>query len=102
MSFNALHWFLIPLIRYMTKLDWLRGLLSNTKEELRETVAIVFGQVASALNKPDFEKAMRELGKGLKERSLEYQHGVLLALGHAFGRRLLLARIQNPAQKHKV
>merc|ERR1719341_3095950 len=87
--------------RYTSKLDWLRGLLSNTREELRETLATVFGLVASALNKSDFEKAVRDLSKGFKERSLENQHGILLALGHAFGRRLLLARIENPAQKHK-
>jgi len=87
--------------RYTSKLDWLRGLLSNTREELRETLATVFGLVAAALNKPDFEKAVRDLSKGFKERSLENQHGILLALGHAFGRRLLLARIENPAQKHK-
>ena len=52
--------------RYEKKLDWLRGLLSNTKEELRETVAVLYGLVAAGLDLPDFEKAVRDLSRSFK------------------------------------
>jgi len=88
-------------VRYEKKLDWLRGLLSNTKEEFRETLANVLGLLAASLNKPDFERVVADLVKGVKEKTLEFQHGALLALGYAFGTRILLSRMNNPAQKYK-
>jgi len=82
--------------RYEKKLGWLKNLLNNTKEDLRETVAAIYGLVAAYLNKGDFEKAVRELYRSLKEKTLEYQHGVLLALGYSFGRKILCDRIKEP------
>ena len=76
-------------------MDWLRGLLSNTREELRETVASIYGLVAGNLDKEDFERILKDLSRGFKEKQLELQHGVLLALGHSFGRRILLSRVNN-------
>ena len=52
--------------RYEKKLDWLRGLLANTKEELRETVSLLYGLVASGLGLAEFEKAMRDLSRSWK------------------------------------
>ena len=52
--------------RYEKKLDWLRGLLSNTKEELRETVAALYGLVAAGLDLTDFERAVRDLSRSFK------------------------------------
>ena len=34
-----------------------------------------------------------ELTRSFREKSLELQHGIVLALGHAFGRRALLSRM---------
>jgi len=87
--------------RYVDKLDWLKNLLNNTKEDLRETLANVFGLIASTLDKQDFEKAIKELSRGFKDKSLEFQHGVLLALGYSFGARILKSRIKDPSQKYK-
>jgi hypothetical protein len=83
---------------YSHRLDWLRGLLGNTKEDLRETVAATLGLVAAPLPEKDFEKAMRDLGKAVREKGLEHQHGALLALGHGHGRRVLLTRMSGPDQ----
>merc|ERR1719483_652930 len=84
---------------YEKKMDWFKFLLNNTKEELRETVAIIYGLVAAILNKPDFEKAVKDLTRSLKEKQLEYQHGAALAIGNSFGRRILLARMMDPKQQ---
>jgi hypothetical protein len=54
--------------RYEKKLDWLRGLLANTKEELRETVALLYGLVTAGLDQSEFEKAMRDLSRSFKVR----------------------------------
>ena len=48
------------------------------------------------LIKAEFEKSVRELYRSLKEKTLEYQHGAVLALGHSFGRRILTDRIREP------
>jgi hypothetical protein len=55
-------------VRYEKKLDWLRGLLANTKEELRETVALLYGLVTAGLDQSEFEKAMRDLSRSFKVR----------------------------------
>ena len=80
-------------------MDWFKFLLNNTREDLRETVAIIYGLVAAILNKPDFEKAVKDLTRSMKEKQLEYQHGAVLAVGNSFGRRILLARIKDPKQQ---
>jgi len=85
--------------RYEKKMDWFKFLLNNTREELRETVATIYGLVAAILNKPDFEKAVKDLTRSLKEKQLEYQHGAVLAIGNSFGRRILLARMKDPKQQ---
>ena len=80
--------------RYTVKLDWLRNLLGNTKEELRETIAVTLGIVTSTLGKNEFEKVMKDVAKGVREKGLEYQHGAVLALGQSYGRCLLLERMK--------
>ena len=77
-------------------------MLSNTKEELRETVAGIYGLVAGNLEEDEFERTMKELSRGFKDKQLEFQHGVLLALGHSFGRRILLIRQENKGINFKV
>ena len=80
--------------RYEKKLDWLRGLLGNIKEELRETVAAVLGLVTGPMVRQDFERAMKDVAKVVREKGLEYQHGAVLALGQSLGRHVLLARME--------
>ena len=38
-------------IRYEKKLGWMKNLLTNTREDLRETVAAIYGLVVACLNK---------------------------------------------------
>jgi len=84
---------------YEKKMDWFKFLLNNTREDLRETVATIYGLVAAVLNKPDFEKAVKDLTRSMKEKQLEYQHGAGLAIGYSFARRILLARMKDPKQQ---
>jgi len=84
---------------YEKKMDWFKFLLNNTREDLRETVATIYGLVAAVLNKPDFEKAVKDLTRSMKEKQLEYQHGAGLAIGNSFARRILLARMKDPKQQ---
>ena len=88
--------FTLKCFRYEKKLGWLKNLLNNTKEDLRETVAAIYGLVAAYLNKGEFEKAVRELYRSLKEKTLEYKPGVLIAIGYRFGRKILCDRIKEP------
>ena len=77
---------------YGARISWLKGLLDNTREEVRETVAHLYGLVVAQMDLDGFGKAFTELTRSFKEKSLEFQHGIVLALGHGFGRRALLSR----------
>lgn len=77
------------------KLSWLKSLLANTKEEFREASAHLFGLVASSgLDNGQFEKVMVELQRGFKDKPLETQHGIILALGHTYSYKTNLASSQ--------
>ena len=79
--------------RFVKRMDWFKFLLNNTREELRETIASIYSLVGASIPRPDFEKAVKDLTRSMKEKQLEFQHGALLALGYSFGRRNLLARM---------
>ena len=88
--------------KFVKKMDWLKYLLGNVKEELRERVSAMYGLVAAQLDLPEFEKAVRDLSRSVKEKQLEFQHGATLALGHSFGRRVLLGRAPQPAAQWRL
>ena len=77
---------------YGARIGWLKGLLDNTREGVRETVAHLYGLVVAQMDLDGFGKAYVELTRSFKDKSLEFQHGIVLALGHGFGRRALLSR----------
>ena len=45
--------------------------------------------------RPDFEKAVRELSRSIKEKQLEFQHGAVLALGYSYARRSQVGRVED-------
>ena len=53
---------------YEKKIDWFKFLLNNTRKGLRETVATIYRLVAAILNKPDFEKVVKDLSRSMKEK----------------------------------
>ena len=55
------------------KLGWIRNLMSNTREDMRECVAQLFGIVVSQLPTDQFEKSIADLLKSLKDKQVEYQ-----------------------------
>ena len=75
--------------RFVKKMDWFKFLLDNTREEFREAIAAIYGLVSALLSPQEFEKAVTDLTRSMKEKQLEFQHGAILALGHSFGRRLM-------------
>jgi hypothetical protein len=70
---------------YSSRLTWLKGFLNNTREDIRETVAGLYACVAANLEWDNFEKAMADLQKGLKDRTVEFQHGLVITIGYRFG-----------------
>ncbi|TRY72263.1 hypothetical protein TCAL_11939 [Tigriopus californicus] len=75
--------------RFAGRVGWIKGLLDNTRDDVRENVAELYAIIVAELEDELFEKAMGDLTRGFKEKSLEYQHGVIMALGFSFGRRFL-------------
>ena len=45
-------------------------------------IAAIYGLVSYSLSEQEFDKAVSDLTRSLKEKQLEFQHGAILALGH--------------------
>ena len=73
---------------FAKKLNWIKGLLANTREDIRENAAHLYGIVASSLSDQPFDSAIQDLMRSFKEKQVEFQHGVIVAIGFAFGRKL--------------
>ncbi|CAH0555694.1 unnamed protein product [Brassicogethes aeneus] len=70
-------------------LPWLRDLLSNTKEEVRELAALLYGLVLSGCaSDSEFDAALRSLLTQTGHKMLENQHGSLLAIGAALNSKI--------------
>eukprot|EP00095_Tigriopus_kingsejongensis_P007808 maker-scaffold204_size260821-snap-gene-1.36 protein:Tk07808 transcript:maker-scaffold204_size260821-snap-gene-1.36-mRNA-1 annotation:"proteasome-associated protein ecm29-like protein" len=78
--------------RFASKVGWIRGLLDSTKDDIRENVAEMMGLVVGEVDDKAFDNALADLVRGFKAKSLEYQHGTIVALGHCYGRRFLRSR----------
>ena len=61
--------------RFVKKMDWFKFLLDNTREEFREAIAAIYGLVSALLSPQEFEKAVTDLTRSMKEKQLEFQHG---------------------------
>ncbi len=84
---------------FAKKLRWIKTLLDDTREEVREPTAKLFALAAAEMDAEDFEHASQQLSEKFKEKNLELQHGIALALAHAYGRRVLLQRLSTNDNK---
>ncbi len=78
--------------QYSKKLTWIKNLLTDSKEDVRDSAAHVFGLVCAELGEEEFDRAVSAVSKGFKERALELQHGIIMSLAYSFGRRILLTK----------
>lgn len=78
---------------FVKKMEWFKFLLNNTREDFRETIASIYGLVSAVLTDQEFDKAISDLTRSMKEKQLEFQHGAILSMGYSFGRRLMLAKL---------
>ena len=85
--------------RFKGKLSWIKGMLNNTREDIRELVAKLYSIVSAANDKNYFEKAMDDLCKSYKDKHLEYQTGCVITLGFSFARYFLIHKKDENVQK---
>ena len=83
---------------FRKKLGWIKGMLNNTKEDIRELVAQLYSIVVAANEKEAFERAITELSKSFKDKQLEYQTGSIIAIGFSFARYSLILENSNERQ----
>ncbi|KAG8455024.1 hypothetical protein GDO86_001298 [Hymenochirus boettgeri] len=75
------------------KTDWIKGLLTANKEEMRELAAELYAVVVSTVTGPELKSKLQNLIKTAKDNhNPEAQHGALLALGYLIGRNLAKSR----------
>ncbi|XP_015114658.1 proteasome adapter and scaffold protein ECM29 [Diachasma alloeum] len=79
--------------KFTEELPFLRGLLASTKAEVRELAGKIHAIVMAHQSKPEeFETRVNELITATKHKTLEIQHGALLALSFMFERKLFLKK----------
>ncbi|XP_077867837.1 proteasome adapter and scaffold protein ECM29-like [Saccoglossus kowalevskii] len=71
------------------KLEWIKGLMHSSREEMRENASHLFAVVACTMESERLLQVIKELTKNVSSnKTLEMQHGSLLALGYLIGRYL--------------
>ncbi|XP_070562742.1 proteasome adapter and scaffold protein ECM29-like isoform X2 [Ptychodera flava] len=75
-------------VQFVDQLEWIKGLMHSSREEMRENAAQLFAVVACTLDHGALFKVVKELTKNISDQRLETQHGSLLALGYLIGRYL--------------
>lgn len=85
---------------YVDRLNWFKGFLGSTKEEIREHASVLYGILtAYALNNNDFDQMINELVDNAKSsKNLENQHGSMLALANSLERRISIRKNKNELQ----
>ena len=68
--------------------------MNNTREDIREAVAGLYSCIAAQLDWEAFAKAVADLQKGFKDKTVEFQHGIIATLGFTLGRKVLLGKGQ--------
>uniref|UniRef100_A0A8C5D594 Ecm29 proteasome adaptor and scaffold n=1 Tax=Gouania willdenowi TaxID=441366 RepID=A0A8C5D594_GOUWI len=75
--------------RFSGKIDWIKSLMTTSKEEMRELAAQLYALVVSSMTGNEQQTAVQNLIKITKDtHSPEAQHGAIIALGCAIGRNL--------------
>ena len=83
---------------FKKKLGWIKGMLNNTREDIRELVAQLYSIVAATCQLDEFERVVDDLGKSFKDKHLEYQTGCIIAVGFSFARFFMVSK-DHPTMK---
>lgn len=80
---------------YEKELPWLCTLLTSTKQDMRQLAAKVYAAITAYLSRNEFEKQVSDIMDIMKKKSLEAQHGALMALIYMMERNLAQQRNEN-------
>ncbi|XP_063074333.1 proteasome adapter and scaffold protein ECM29 [Engraulis encrasicolus] len=73
--------------KFIGQIDWIRGMMNSSKEDMRELAAELYAVVISSMSGSEFKNAVQNLVKITKDtHSPEAQHAAILALGFMMGR----------------
>lgn len=79
----------------LKNIQWLRDLLNSLNETVRELAALLYAIVINqAYNDKDFEEVINYLNMQCNCKSLEIQHGSILAIGNCVERRIMLKKYE--------
>ncbi|XP_063216942.1 proteasome adapter and scaffold protein ECM29 isoform X2 [Bacillus rossius redtenbacheri] len=85
--------------RFSTHLPLLKGFFSSTKESIRPLCSSLYGIIAAhGLGENEFEENIGNLLQELSTKSVEVQHGSVLAVAHALERKLCAAPLDDNAR----
>ncbi|XP_041951493.1 proteasome adapter and scaffold protein ECM29 [Alosa sapidissima] len=73
--------------KFIDRIDWIRGMMNSSKEDMRELAAQLYAMVISTMSGNELKNAVQNLVKITKDtHSPEAQHAAILALGFMVGR----------------
>ncbi|MEJ1282869.1 Ecm29 proteasome adaptor and scaffold [Cricetulus griseus] len=86
--------------KFVDKTEWIKSLMSSSKEEMRELAALFYSVVVSTVSGNELKSMIEQLIKSTKDNhSPEVQHGSLLALGFTVGRYLAKKKMRMAEQQ---
>ncbi|XP_008582127.1 PREDICTED: proteasome-associated protein ECM29 homolog [Galeopterus variegatus] len=86
--------------KFVDKTEWIKSLMSSSKEEMRELAALFYSVVVSTVSGNELKSMIEQLIKTTKDNhSPEIQHGSLLALGFTVGRYLAKKKMRMAEQQ---
>lgn len=77
-------------------IDWIRNLLNSTKETIREFASLLYGIIINEiLSEKDFEQAVNYLVIQTNNKSLETQHGAIVAIANSMERKIMIKKLKS-------
>ncbi|KAL0121628.1 hypothetical protein PUN28_006856 [Cardiocondyla obscurior] len=80
---------------YEKELPWLCSLLASAKQDVRQLAAKAYASITGYFSKSEFEKHVSSIMNVMSKKSLEAQHGALMALTYMMERNLIQQRYVN-------
>uniref|UniRef100_T1J5P2 TOG domain-containing protein n=1 Tax=Strigamia maritima TaxID=126957 RepID=T1J5P2_STRMM len=80
-------------------LDWIKSLMFSSKEQIREYASELYVIImANTLSDSKYFAVLGELSKNINDKTLEIQHGSILALGYAIGKKIETSKSMTDAR----
>lgn len=83
------------------EINWVRDISTSVKEEVREYIGVLYGLLISQSGENVFETSIKHFINQCNNKSLEAQHGAILAIANSMERKLVDKKFKNEPYENK-